>query len=172
MMKKRALKPSELEELRVLVDYQLGLGAGKALIPSLDRVLVTVSPNTLRIRNVYVDGRLAFSIRAGDSKIILHIYGGYLLWRNYNKYPKVIIVNEVSDFIADGGNVFAKHVLHVDDYLRAGDEVIVINEQSNLLAVGTLKLSPTEILSFTYGEAVRVREGIKKLNIPNSNYDD
>jgi len=166
MMKKRALKPNELEELRVLADYQLGLGAGEALIPSLDRVSVAVSPNTLRIRNVYVDGRLAFSIRAGDSKIILHIYGGYLLWRNYSKYPRIVIADEVSESIADGGNVFAKHVLYVDDYLRAGDEVIVVNEQLDLLAVGTLKLSPTEILSFTYGEAVRVREGIKKLNIP------
>lgn len=165
-MRKRVLRPSELEELRALVDYQLGLGAGEVLVPSLDRVLVAVSPNTLRIRNVYVDGRLAFSIRAGDSKIILHIYGGYLLWRNYSKYPKIIVVNEVSEFIADGGNVFAKHVLYVDDYLRAGDEVIVVDEQEELLAVGTLRLSPIEVLTFTYGEAVRVREGIKKLNIP------
>lgn len=166
-MRRRKIKMNEFYDLRVLVDYQLGFNAGSILLPSPDRIHVAVSPNTLRIRNVYVDGKLAFSIRASDSKIILHIYGGYLLWRNYARYPKTVVANEIANFIADGGNVFSRHVLYVDEDLRAGDEVIVVDEDSNLLAVGTLRLSPIEVLFFTRGEAVRVREGIKKLNIPN-----
>lgn len=168
-MRKRRIRIEEFYDLRILVDYQLGLNAGDVLLPSPSRIYVAVSPNTLRIRNVYVDNKLVFSIRASDSKIILHIYGGFLLWRNYARYPRIVVVNEVADFIADGGNVFSRHVLHVDDDLRPGDEVIVVDEDSNLLAVGTLRLSPIEALFFTRGEAVRVREGVKKLNIPNQN---
>ncbi len=162
-MIKRRIKPEELYKLRKIIDYQIGLGAGEALLPSISRVEVTVSPNTMRIRNVYVDGRLAFSIRASDSKILLHIYGGKLLMESYKRPPRVVVVNEVAPYIVEGGNVFARHVLSIDEWLRAGDEVIVVDELQNLIAVGTLRLSPEEALFFTRGEAVRVRDTIKEL---------
>ncbi len=162
-MIKRSIKPEELRRLRKIIDYQIGLGAGKILLPSTNRVEVAVSPNTMRIRNVYVDGRLAFSVRASDTKILLHIYGGKLLIESYRNPPKVVIANEIAPYIIEGGNVFARHVLSIKEWLRAGDEVVVVDESRNLVAVGTLKLSPEEILFFTRGEAVRVRDTIRKL---------
>ncbi len=61
--------------------------------------------------------------------------------------------NSVSEFIADGGDVFATHVVKVDDEIRAKDEVIVKDESGNVLAVGRALLSSVEMTAFKIGVA-------------------
>jgi uncharacterized protein with predicted RNA binding PUA domain len=58
--------------------------------------------------------------------------------------------------------VFAKHVKIVDSQLRAGDELLVVDEQDRLLAVGKANLSPNEMLALTRGVAVKTRHSKKK----------
>lgn len=70
--------------------------------------------------------------------------------------------SDVSEFIADGGDVFAIHVVKVDDEVRAGDEVIVLDEAGAVLAVGKAILSSVEMAAFKSGVAVKVRHGAKK----------
>ncbi|HJK08659.1 MAG TPA: hypothetical protein O0X86_02230 [Methanocorpusculum sp.] len=41
----------------------------------------------------------------------------------------------------------------------AEDEVFVVDENDNLLATGMAILSGTEMLGFSYGTAVKVRQG-------------
>ncbi len=41
--------------------------------------------------------------------------------------------------------------------LRAGDEVLIVDENDNLIRTGTLVLSPQECMDFERGIAVRIR---------------
>ncbi|MEM3788961.1 MAG: PUA domain-containing protein, partial [Candidatus Bathyarchaeia archaeon] len=72
----------------------------------------------------------------------------------------VTVKNDVSKFIAEGGDVFATHVLKADDGIRPKDEVIVVNERGEVLAVGKAVLSGEEMTAFKVGVAVKVRRGI------------
>jgi uncharacterized protein with predicted RNA binding PUA domain len=71
----------------------------------------------------------------------------------------VVVRNEVAKFIAEGGDVFAVHVVRADDAIRPKDEVIVVDENENFLAVGKAVLSGEEMRAFKSGVAVKVRHG-------------
>jgi uncharacterized protein with predicted RNA binding PUA domain len=71
----------------------------------------------------------------------------------------VTVRSDVSDFITEGGDVFAIHVIKVDDAVHAKDEVIVIDEADKVIAVGRAVLSSQEMRAFKTGVAVKVRHG-------------
>ena len=71
----------------------------------------------------------------------------------------VTVRNDVSKFIAEGGDVFAAHVVRADDEIRSKDEVIVLDEADRVLAVGRAMLSGDEMRAFKRGVAVKVRRG-------------
>jgi conserved protein with predicted RNA binding PUA domain len=71
----------------------------------------------------------------------------------------VTVKNDVSKYIAKGGDVFAVHVVKVDEEVGAKDEVIAVDEDGLVLAVGRAMLSSAEIRSFKIGVAVKVRHG-------------
>jgi uncharacterized protein with predicted RNA binding PUA domain len=70
--------------------------------------------------------------------------------------------NDVSEFIADGGDVFAVHVVKVDAEVGAKDEAIVLDEDKHVLAVGRALLSSVEMTAFKTGVAIKVRHGCKE----------
>ncbi len=157
----RLRKPSskELASLRTIADYQFGPPAGRLLIP--DDVLVAVSPNTLRIRNVVWRGRILATLRAQDGLYSLSIEGAKLLNQGIPEPRlRVYVEGGVAEYIARGRNVFAKHVVRVDPGIRAGDEVLVVDEACRILAVGKARFSGVEIPYFRSGEVVRVRKGV------------
>jgi len=61
--------------------------------------------------------------------------------------------------VAEGRNVFAKHVVEADPEIRSGDEVIVVDERDILVAVGKAVLSGEEMVAFSRGIAVKTRIG-------------
>jgi uncharacterized protein with predicted RNA binding PUA domain len=71
----------------------------------------------------------------------------------------VTVLDDVADVIAEGKNVFAKHVVDAGEKIRPGDEVIVVDSEKKVLAVGRALLRREEILSFGVGVAVRTRRG-------------
>ena len=150
----------EILRLRAIADYQFGSGVGRVLIP--DDVIVSKSPNTLRIRHVIIEGEgTVVTLRAQDCLYSLHILGGSRLLEGFDPPRfRVIVSNDVAEHVERGGNVFARHVVDVDPNLRAGGEVVVVDEEDRLLGVGRLRLSPSEIPYFSRGEAVRVRHSI------------
>jgi uncharacterized protein with predicted RNA binding PUA domain len=74
----------------------------------------------------------------------------------------VTVRTDVAEFIAAGGDVFAAHVVKADDAIHAKDEVIVVDEEGKVLAVGRAQLSSDEMLAFKTGVAVKVRHGCKE----------
>ena len=151
----------ELRFLRGIANFQFGRNAGYVVIP--DNISVSISPVTGRIRHVLIDNKIALTLRPSDALFSLHILGGKLLHEHYSSpLFRVIVRSNVASFIAEGHDVFAKHVIRVDEKIRAGDEVVVVDENDTFLAVGRCRLSPDEMLSFKRGIAVRVRHATKK----------
>ena len=155
-MKLRRATPEEVERLRAIADYQFGEGAGECLID--DNALVGVSPNTLRIREVYgAEGVLLATLRANDYLYSLGVEGAKRLLSCFDP-PRLRAVIDPSR--VPHKSVPTEAVLEVDDELRAGDEVIVVDPEDRLVGVGRLRLSPLEIKAGVRGEAVRLRKRV------------
>jgi predicted RNA-binding protein (TIGR00451 family) len=154
----REATDEEVEVLRALADYQFGLGVGAAVIPA--RPLLRVSRRTGRVRAVIdpVEG-VVFTVRASTYTLVPTVLGATRLHRAL-PFPRLrcVVVNEVADeVVARRSTVFSRHVLLIDESLRPGDEVLVVDESDRLLCVGTLRLSPAEVMEFIRGAAIRVR---------------
>jgi len=147
-----------LRRVRSVADYQFGKGVGRVLFPKT--VKIVFSRNTGRIRYVYFDGKRLGTMRPTDGLFSLSINGAKRIL-NCGQSAKcfVTVRNDVARFIVEGGDVFAAHVVSADDEVRAKDEVIVLDEESEVLAVGRAVLSGEEMKAFKRGVAVKVRRG-------------
>ncbi len=148
-----------LRVVRVIADYQFGGGAGKALFPESCEFLLSKNG---KIRQILDKGKRVATLKADTGLLTLSIEGARRLHTAFG-FPKlrVVVANEVSEFVAEGKSVFAKHVVAVDEEIRANDEVLVVNEKDELLATGKALLSAFEMLWLKRGVAVKVRQGIK-----------
>ncbi len=149
-----------LVKLRAIADYQFGKGVGEKLFP--ENIEVQYSPRTGRIRFINLNGERLATLRPTDGLLSLSIKAAKFMAENI-AFAKcfVTIQNDVSKFIAKGGDVFAVHVVKVDADIRAKEEVIVKDELGNVLAVGRAQLSSAEMTAFKTGVAVKVRHGIE-----------
>ena len=152
---------NQLGKVRTIADYQFGKGVGTKLFP--ENIEVQLSPRTGRIRFINIEGERLATLRPTDGLLSLSIKAAKFMAENL-PFAKcfVTVQNDVSKFIADGGDVFAVHVVKVDDEVRAKDEVIVKDETGNVLAVGRALLSSAEMTAFKTGVAVKVRHGCKE----------
>ena len=152
------IKP-HLNRVRIIADYQFGKGAGCALFP--DDVEFQMS-STGRVRQILVDGKRLATVRAHDGMLTLGIAGAMKL-HVFLKFPKnrVVVNSDAAPFVAKGKNAFARHVVDADPEIRAGEEVMVVDEKDSLLATGKTALSALEMTAFKKGVAVEIRGGIK-----------
>lgn len=149
-----------IKMIRMIADYQFGKGAGKILFPDSCKFLLS---STGKVRQIFDGNTRIATLRPFSGFFTLSIEGARRLHRFF-QYPKlrVIVEPRVSKFIASGRSVFAKHVVDVDQEIRANDEVIVVNTHDELLATGRAILSAVEMLEMERGVAVKVRQGVKK----------
>lgn len=144
-----------------MADYQFGKGVGAKLFP--ENVEIAYSQRTGRIRYIYLNGKRLATLRPTDGLFSLSIKGAKRIAENAGSAKCFVTVqNNVSRFIAEGGDVFAAHIVKADDEIRSKDEVIVVDEGGRVLAVGRSVLSSEEIKSFKVGVAVKVRRGCKE----------
>ncbi|AKB80486.1 tRNA-guanine(15) transglycosylase [Methanosarcina horonobensis HB-1 = JCM 15518] len=141
----------------MIADYQFGKGTGAELFPDGSTFQLS---RTKRVRQVLYSGRRIATARAKDGFFTLSIEGASIV---HSLLPKkkfrVVISDDAAPFVEAGKTAFAKHVIEIDQELRAGEEVLVTDKADRLLATGQLLLSPVEILSLDSGAAVDVRVG-------------
>lgn len=148
----------DLRRVRGVAEYQFGAGSGAALFPygvSFER-----SKRTGKVRFVRLGDILLASLRPTDGLLTLTIAGAERLLSGVNPLNcTVTVLDGVEEFISQGRNVFAKHVVDADDGIRPGDEVIVLDSKKGVLAVGRALLTREEMHAFGVGVAVKTRRG-------------
>jgi uncharacterized protein with predicted RNA binding PUA domain len=152
-----ALGADDRRMLTRVADYQWGPPAGEALF-SGDDVAVTHTSSG-RPRQVHgPEGRLV--TYATDGRFTLGVAGGARLHDALGDGAyRVVVGDESEPFVRDGRNAFAKFVDEADPAIRPGDEVLVVHEEGDLLAVGRAELSGEGMGEFETGMAVFVRDG-------------
>jgi conserved protein with predicted RNA binding PUA domain len=152
---------NNLAKVRSIADYQFGKGVGVQLFP--DNIEIQYSPRTGRIRYINLDGERLATLRPTDGVLSLSLKAAQIMVEK-TPFAKcfVTVKSEVSKFIAEGGDVFAVHVVKVDVEVGAKDEVIALDEDGHVLAVGRTVLSSDEMKAFKTGVAVKVRHGSKE----------
>ena len=144
-----------------IMSYQFDGKFATEFLSYFENMTFKFSKNTGKMKHIYIDKLLqanyrpslgTFSITIDAAKRILH----KIEIPNF----RVQVQSDVSEFIANGKSVFAKHVKTIDPNLKIGNEVFIVDEQDNLLAVGKLSLPPKYIPYIKFGSAVNVRQGI------------
>ncbi|ADB59694.1 PUA domain containing protein [Haloterrigena turkmenica DSM 5511] len=147
-----------LPELRTIADYQFGSGAGDALFPPAESLTIKRTSSG-RPQQIHADDGRIVSFGT-DGRFTLGLEGGRRL-HAVLEHPayRVVVDDESEPFVRDEKNVFTKFVLEAGPEIRPGDEVLVIHERGELIAVGTAELAAEAIADFETGMAVNVREG-------------
>ncbi len=148
----------DLEKLRSIADYQFGFGAGVALFP--DDCRVEYSKNTSRPRHIWSGETLLANYRPNDALFTITIAGAERIItqkKDYDQY--VVVIDDVLEFIEDGKNLFAKHVKEVGEGVKPGQEVIILDSDGKVAAVGKSILAKDEMFAFKTGLAVKTRRG-------------
>ncbi len=148
-------------KVRSIADYQFGKGVGAKLFP--EEITIQLSPRTGRIRYINLNGERLATLRPTDGVLSLSLKAAETMAQNIPEAKCFVTVkNDVAQYIAKGGDVFAVHVVKVDDEVGAKDEVIALDEDHKVLAVGRTLLSSSEIRAFKTGAAVKTRHGTKE----------
>jgi uncharacterized protein with predicted RNA binding PUA domain len=152
---------SALRRIRSIADYQFGKDVGVRLFP--ENVQILYSKTTGRIRYVNLDDERLATLRPTDGLLSLSISAARRIAENADFAQCFVTVRrDIAEFVAGGSDVFAAHVVKADDEIHAKDEVIVIDEDKRVLAVGRAMLSSSEMKAFKTGVAVKVRHGCAK----------
>lgn len=149
-----------IKKIRAIADYQLGRGVGAMLFP--DDVEITFSKRTGRIRHVYHRDELLATLRPTDGLFSLTVNGARRTLQTKPPRLWVKVQDDVGDFISEGRSVFAKHVVDCDEEIRPEEEVVAIDGQGDVLAVGRAVLTGREMKAFRKGVAVRIRCGVSE----------
>ena len=148
-----------LQKIRSIADYQFGRDAGKKLFP--DDVRIVYSKNTGKIRHIHLKEELLATLRPTTGLFVLTLAGAKRVVREVKPLRYwVKIQDDAEPFVSKGRSAFAKHVIDAGDEIRPQDEVLVINRENEVLAVGRALLSGKEMKEFSRGMAVRVRRGV------------
>ena len=158
--------PPNIKRVRTIAQYQFGRGAGEILFS--DDVKFQFS-TTKRIRQILLDNERIATVRAKDGMLTLSMKGAGKL-HGFIPYPgqRVVVNSDAVPFVAKGKTAFSRHVVAVDPEIRAGQEVLVVDENDRLLATGKTVLSAIEMQAFKKGIAVDIRSGIDTKDKPDS----
>jgi predicted RNA-binding protein (TIGR00451 family) len=156
----------DLTKIKGISDYQFTPKITDILFEFKDNIKIEYSKSTKKIKYVYEDGNLLLSFKPTNGFFTLSLLAAKkILAKTDQPLMRVVVLNEISEFIKEGRNVFCKHVIEMDPNLRPLDEVIVVNKDDELLAVGRLMIPVPYIKAFDSGVAIKVRKGILKSKI-------
>jgi archaeosine synthase len=144
--------PSQLEEImRATADFQFGLGASKLLIPDNARL----GGKPYRQIVCRIDKEQVCSFIADSGSLSLTLSGAKLLVP-LKRYWVRLDAPQVK-----GGSIFAVGITEADPDIRPGDEVIVLNNDDRVIAVGKSEMSGREMCELARGRAVSVRHKLE-----------
>lgn len=116
--------------------------------PAAEKVLFSFRPN----------GSIAPTI--AGARLLLG--GGKVKPGRVGRRPRyaVTVLDGVGGVVSEGRNVFCKHVVSCHSDLLPAEDVLVVSEGGELLAVGKTLVSGAAMKQFKRGVAIKVREGV------------
>ncbi len=145
-----------IRKLRAVLMYQWGENAGD--IANKEGIQVVFSRSTGKIRHVTLEDEIIFTVVPTTGLLTPTFKGGeILLHTNIDSTFLVTMEKDAAEFVAKGRSALAKFVKNASSKLKAGEEVLVVDNESNLLGVGRTLLSGVEMLVFNRGVAVNIR---------------
>jgi len=150
-----------LRKLHAISDYQFGPEITNILFKNNEKIQIIRSRNTDKIKYVHLNDELLLSLKPTTGLFTLSFLAAEHII-NGTTVPKLraVVLSDISEFIKKGRNVFCKHIAVIDENLRPMDEVIVVNQEEEVLAIGRINIPITYIKTFTRGVGVDVRKGI------------
>ncbi len=143
--------PTQLTFLRTIADFQFGKGIGSFLIPNDVRIYGRKE----RGLRVQLDGEHLLTFRPETGYLTLSLMAGRLLL-----HQTCNLVTFDGQKI-EGSTIFAKAIIRADSEIRPNDEVLVINKEGDLLAVGVSRLSGDLLVKMEYGKGINIRQKVK-----------
>jgi archaeosine synthase len=144
----KSSRPRELEEIvQATADFQFGPGAGAFLVPEHAKL----GGKPYRQIVCRIGREQVCSLIANTGLLSLTLDGARRI-ASLGRYW----VRLDAPFVK-GGSVFAVGVKEADPAIRPGDEVIVLNNQNEVSAVGRSEMSGREMYELEWGRAVSIR---------------
>jgi len=156
----RPAKRVDLDRIRELADGQFGPGAGRALLPGDDMVAVlNKAPAEDRMDELILDGMVVAAMRfdPGSGWRLLPRLEGAERLAGVATRGVVVLHGDAVPFIEDGKSVLAPGVDAASDDIQVGDEVIVVDPERHVVAVGTARMTGPEMAEADHGASVKVR---------------
>lgn len=149
-----------LRKLKGISDYQFGPEITDILFSDPSKIELIRSKNTGKIRYIHLNNKLLLTLKPTNGFYTLGFLAAEMIINN-TESPKmrVVVLTEISKFIKKGRNVFCKHIVDIDEYLRPNDEIIVVNQDQEILAIGRVAIPIPYIKAFNRGVAIDVRKG-------------
>jgi len=150
-----------LRKLRTVLMYQWGENAGN--IANKEGIQVVFSRSTGKIRHVTLDNEIIFTVVPTTGLLTPTFKGGEILLQvNIDRTFLVTMEKDAAEFVAKGKSALAKFVKDASSKLKAGEEVLVIDNKHQLLGTGRALLSGREMLAFDRGVAVVIRHSSER----------
>ena len=158
------VKPIDLRMLSAIAARQFGKHVATFLHDNRARIGIERSKNTGKIRFVYLDGDLVFVLRPEEGFFSLSIPGARILngLERDAMVNGITVLDDVAEFIKDGKNVFAKHVVDPPATIQPAQELYVCDGKREVLAVGKAVISGRDMRFLKRGVAVATRHGARK----------
>jgi predicted RNA-binding protein (TIGR00451 family) len=162
----------DLRKTRSILRIQFGrvenTWSDDIILPEDEILKIVSSRKTGKIRNIIEEDTAGkkvhlLSMRAEDGLFNLRWEAAKRLHTSsVSPSHRVIVEEGTGEFNAKGYNVFCKFVMDTDPMLRAGDDVLVVDEEDKLYAVGRAVVSSRMMIEANAGIAVKTRDGADK----------
>lgn len=153
---RQVLNPNE--KIFYHIDALFGKGVSNFLPGDLS---FSYSRRTGRIKSFGINDHLVGTLRS-DGGIALTIYGASILLKDSSfKQNCIIPKEEAVPFVSEGRSLFCKHIEWFGSNINIGSEVVVVDKNNVVIAVGKSVLSQSQLKGRIGDVAVKIREGIK-----------
>lgn len=146
--------------------YQFSEKIADLFLEPFEDMIIKFSRRTGKVKQIFYNGELQSTYRSPFGTFSITLQAAFRILKHIPRpHNRVQVQLDVVDYIKQGKSVFSKHVELIDENLKIGDEVFVVNGSDELLAIGKLNAPVNLILSSSSGCAVKVRKGINSLKL-------
>ncbi|UCH88879.1 MAG: phosphoadenosine phosphosulfate reductase family protein [Thermoplasmata archaeon] len=150
----------DMDLIREIVSRQFGKNTGGALIPQDKLVLLNRAPGLDTIDEIIIDGAvvgsLYYDIMKSNFKVIMRLSGAHFISEDIEK-GFVIVDSGAAAAIHKGASVLIPGIVEVSEDIEAGNEIIILDQERNVVATGVSKMSNSEMKSRDKGSAIKSR---------------